>query len=137
MTDRPIRPVCLRHYVPHSPCLFSLYSSRRIIAKKAAKQAVKGLSNSSKGIRGESCTSTEHWTPVAHIRDSCTGLESWLFSQLLPRGFAKISQSFFSRCLTCRVAKTSLLCPVSICCSFGQRQSGQRDERKNKATKGI
>lgn len=70
--DRAVHPVCLRHYVARPPRLFSLYSGRRITAKKAAKQAVKGLSNSSKGIRGESCTSTEQRTPVAHVRDSCT-----------------------------------------------------------------
>lgn len=73
VSDRVINPICLRHCVPHPPCLFSFYSSRGITAKKAAKQAVKGLSNSSKGIRRESCTSTEQRTPVAHVKDSRTG----------------------------------------------------------------
>lgn len=67
--------------------------------KKAAKQAVKGLSNSSKGIRGESFTSTEQQTPVACAGDSCT---VWVwklaaaasFHRAFPVGVALLFQEF-------------------------------------------
>lgn len=74
-TDRAVHLVWLKRLVARPPCLFSFYSGRRITAKKAAKQAVKGLLKSSKGIRGESFTSTEQQTPVVHVGESCRGLK--------------------------------------------------------------
>lgn len=73
-TDRAVHLVWPKRLVARPPCLFSFYSGRRITAKKAAKQAVKGLLKSSKGIRGESFTSTEQQqTPVVHVGESCRG----------------------------------------------------------------
>lgn len=63
-------------------------------------------------------------------------LESWLFSQLLIHSSASISQSFSSRCLTRRVAKTSWLSPWVFVVHL---DSGKADRgiSKEKATKCI
>ncbi|KAK5893655.1 hypothetical protein CgunFtcFv8_006508 [Champsocephalus gunnari] len=59
------RPVWRRRCPPR---LFSLYSGRRITAKKAAKQALKGLWNSSKGIRAPLSTAADPCGPCKRLR---------------------------------------------------------------------
>lgn len=97
LDDRVIHPLCLRYYAPHPPCLSSLFK-QEITAKKAAK----GLLNSGKGIRGESCTSNAALDPlVARVVNSCKFVPS---VQLL-RGSGQDLKSLFRGRLTCRVAK--------------------------------
>lgn len=128
-TARAIHLCCLRHCAPHPARLFCPYSSRGITAKKAAKQAERDYFNSSKGIKGESCTSNTATDPRGLCRKPLYGLKSCQPDQR--HDYIRVSQKH------CQGAWHAELTSPSICCSFAPWSSGQRDKVNESHTQDL
>lgn len=137
LTDWQSHPSCLSETLctPSSLSILSLFKQEDY-SKESSKASSEGIiKQQQRDYRGK-LHLNRAMDPCGLCKRLMHWLESWLLGQLLPHSSARISQSFFfSRCLTGRVAKTSQLYPVSIHCSLGQWQSGQRQAQKG--TKGI